>query len=739
MGKQGFDKRTALANMLNTSGVPKAAPPKKEVERPIPVAKPQTRKKQTIPEEPVKTRKDIEEEQRKYVEENNRKKVEFYKAESSKKLLEAKSADVAVTYVEDKDSRKPKAVSDISDYWKTDLGILPFIPDDNLTNDGEFEYATDPEERIEFLRLFNDKMEQILRLRFHVFWSQFIYDEKVRRCLDTYLRYCQRAYDVNEESRAGLENNDSQAEEERNLTRQISRRVLATYVRLSRPEETETDYISDGKFAQVIYQENIFDIPKLIDLCAIYGDCNRMTVTKIVHSVFSRQPLYKDDFGFIVQHMLDGLHQCCGPLQKAANGALDSADLGVQDCLAFLPDILSCFSAIFCFFPEECVDKIVSGKLDVASATGTDCDTVSIPLANLMVHLHDALTALEKQDDFSESVVISKIMQLLCRLLGLVLGHRMAPKQGASAFEDLLEWLRFQNSMDRITLLADLGKHGLETTAMEWLASGLVDDAQLDYLESICGPVLPDGERKRGRRLANASRTTAHTNSQIGGGSTSSTTGKKDAADASTSERAKIKEIREVVGNEYGEGFVLQCLMHYGSSVPAVVGAIFDGSLPPQISALPKGRTLVEALTAVSATAGKQENNAMPLNSTISAADKSFIMGRANQQEEADDDLYDDDVDDDALPSLRVGGAPDSDSEGEGDEDDDGMDSDDSRWRDGGNNGKGKGKGKGKSKQKGDPVQGQTVQARRKEEHKARYANHNRRQGAMRKFAKGMV
>lgn len=48
-----------------------------------------------------------------------------------------------------------------------------------------------------------------------------------------------------------------------------------------------------------------------------------------------------------------------------------------------------------------------------------------------------------------------------------------------------------------------------------------------------------------------------------------------------------------------------------------------------------------------------------------------------------------------------------------------------------------KGKGKGKGKSSG-PTQGQTVQARRKEANKAQVANHNRRDAAMRKMARGL-
>ncbi len=35
-------------------------------------------------------------------------------------------------YVEDRDTRKPKAISDISDYWVENLNILPYMPTDNV-------------------------------------------------------------------------------------------------------------------------------------------------------------------------------------------------------------------------------------------------------------------------------------------------------------------------------------------------------------------------------------------------------------------------------------------------------------------------------------------------------------------------------------------------------------------------------------------------------------------------------
>eukprot|EP00434_Breviolum_minutum_P009587 symbB.v1.2.008440.t1/scaffold530.1/size191304/8 len=340
MGKQGFDSRTALANALNTSGKAKAAPPKKEVVKEVPVAKKKV-EKATVVDLAPKTRKDLEEDQRRYLEQKDAEKKQFFAAEQARKVAEAKGADQEVTYVEDKDTRKPKAVSDISDYWKKDLGLLPFMPTDNV-QELEVPEELDVSLRLLYLQTLNDQLEQLLRMRFHVFWSQCIFDPAVSRLVDSYLRFCLRSHDLPE----GEADSAPLSIEEVNVSKDVSRRMFQLLVRLSRPQESPHEFLSHDKFAQVIHEHQLFDVPKIIDVCVIYGDANRNAVTKIVHSIFKHQPLFKEEFSSVVQHMLDGLLQCCAPLQLAAhNGKLNSQELSVSECKSFLPDMLSCFNA----------------------------------------------------------------------------------------------------------------------------------------------------------------------------------------------------------------------------------------------------------------------------------------------------------------------------------------------------------------------------------------------------------
>jgi len=297
-------------------------------------------------------------------------------------------------------------------------------------------------------------------------------------------------------------------------------------------------------------------------------------------------------------------------------------------------------------------------------------------------------------------------------------------------------------------LLTDLAKHGLENVAMEWLASGLTDEAQLDYLEELCGPLLPKEARARRRHGA----ATAQAKSK---GSAAGAPAGAAPRSTSGSDAAKIREVRDIVGTDYGEGMVLQCLLHYGGSVPAVVGAVLDGSLPPQLQALPQGLSLKE--DPAEALAPKSQKAKLSADEKKRVLDQAGRMDReateavaaaaeAGEEPSESAGMYDDDVDDTALVPQGFGGLGgnqgsdlnDSDAEEEGNVSSSGEEGDGAvHWR----NNRGRGgreKGKGKGRGKGEPVQGQTIEARRKEANKAKVANHSRKQGALRKMAKAM-
>ena len=48
-------------------------------------------------------------------------------------------------------------------------------------------------------------------------------------------------------------------------------------------------------FGDIIYNHFLFDITRLMDLCALYHTCNQPLLAKMIDNVFKRQPRYHDD------------------------------------------------------------------------------------------------------------------------------------------------------------------------------------------------------------------------------------------------------------------------------------------------------------------------------------------------------------------------------------------------------------------------------------------------------------
>lgn len=63
------------------------------------------------------------------------------------------------------------------------------------------------------------------------------------------------------------------------------------------PKETllffQEDFITPSTFGEILYENFLFDIPKIMDICALYGgenSNNTPLLRKMLENVFSKQP-----------------------------------------------------------------------------------------------------------------------------------------------------------------------------------------------------------------------------------------------------------------------------------------------------------------------------------------------------------------------------------------------------------------------------------------------------------------
>ena len=66
----------------------------------------------------------------------------------------------------------------------------------------------------------------------------------------------------------------------------------------------QENFLSPGFYSETIYEKRLFDLPKLLDLCVIYGGENQELLGKMVANLFRRQPKLEEDWRTMVDSVL---------------------------------------------------------------------------------------------------------------------------------------------------------------------------------------------------------------------------------------------------------------------------------------------------------------------------------------------------------------------------------------------------------------------------------------------------
>jgi len=71
--------------------------------------------------------------------------------------------------------------------------------------------------------------------------------------------------------------------------------ILIVFARLCTNKQSPAEYMNRPFLGNLLYDNYMFTIPIIFDLCQLYGRENPKVVEKIIDSVFSLQPMYNDD------------------------------------------------------------------------------------------------------------------------------------------------------------------------------------------------------------------------------------------------------------------------------------------------------------------------------------------------------------------------------------------------------------------------------------------------------------
>ncbi|XP_077513989.1 activating signal cointegrator 1 complex subunit 2 isoform X2 [Amblyomma americanum] len=156
-------------------------------------------------------------------------------------------------------------------------------------------YSSEIDEWLVRMAYIEEDLTKMLRIPHNRFWSHALYDDGFHQLLESYLRLAPRYTGLH---RCTVTKEMDLAED------RIYKLVFRAFLRLSTNKESKMHFIDKQKFADLIYENFIFDIPKIFDVCVMFGRGNHDLVCRMVEHIMSCQPKYSSDLKDIEDTML---------------------------------------------------------------------------------------------------------------------------------------------------------------------------------------------------------------------------------------------------------------------------------------------------------------------------------------------------------------------------------------------------------------------------------------------------
>ncbi|XP_062615224.1 activating signal cointegrator 1 complex subunit 2-like [Saccostrea cucullata] len=189
-----------------------------------------------------------------------------------------------------------------------DIRFLSYFPPPTGKSDsGQLEEWGD---RVRFIV---EDLHKLLQLSHEKFWCQAVFDGSLHNLVESYLKNAPRSHDMIPLSNLSEDFQEQHAE--------LHKLVFMTCLRLATHKEDKEHSIAPSVFGEIIYENYIFDVPKLFDLCVLYAE-NGQILSKMIENIFNQQPKYNEDLSCAIPtifHVLQEMRKKCGmPLPSSA-------------------------------------------------------------------------------------------------------------------------------------------------------------------------------------------------------------------------------------------------------------------------------------------------------------------------------------------------------------------------------------------------------------------------------------
>ncbi|XP_061622920.1 activating signal cointegrator 1 complex subunit 2 [Phyllopteryx taeniolatus] len=507
---------------------------------------------------------------------------------------------------------------------KEERFFMPYVP---LSEDPS---PAEVEEFLERGRFILEDLEWLLTLPHDKFWCQVVFDTSLQKCLDSYVHHAPRGLDL-----APVPLSPVAAESQRAL----HRAVFFAFLRMATHKESKESFITPAVFGEVLYENYLFDVPKMMDLCMLFGKGNAQLLHKMIENIFTQQPSYYRDLDDTVPTILevfDTIEEKCGlhcdaaaaaqPMKLNARKQLTAISMTQQDfvdIVLYLCDTSSTLHAFLNVFPAACAtfhshsflcrltsfyESVVpdlekalkkrnfddkSLREDAWRRFSHSCRRM-LETAHLLLHhtcLQPILEGVENMQTFAEEL-LQHFTSFLSEKRFLCDYDKLFPiAEDVSLLQQALPVI----DETRTSYLLH-GVHSAWDSMGRCKPQPTVSSSQLANHEIMCGASLSIGQDVReaegGRESPKGAEAMLDAPRKGSNGAT---------CPVSEAELESLLSCIRDLLPDLGEGFLIACLQEYGYDSEVVINNILEGQLAPGLDALDRGmpRPVKETLPGV--------------------------------------------------------------------------------------------------------------------------------------------
>ncbi|XP_028806950.1 activating signal cointegrator 1 complex subunit 2 [Neltuma alba] len=494
--------------------------------------------------------------------------------------------------------------------------FVNYLPQDEAVAAGlgAEEGGLDPVESQRVVDLLNRELSRLLKLKPKEFWKEVATDTSLHEFLDSFLKFRSRWYDFPYRGAKGIVAGIIVGELD------LSRRVFMVLYRISSnkdPGDQVAHSLNVRDHGVLLQEKKLLDLPKLLDICAIYSHENEELTRLLVRNALNAQPWICDNLTAVITHFLGIAHtmheRCSSSLEVLfSSGKLDDrsaaqlqADLlevvdFINDAVVSMDAFVSAYKLAAVFF--SCPVEISSGNEELLSFLARLHDSL---LPSLLRGFHTVIA--DEQDGRMSNIVLSLKMlrmrlvnfgwQLLrfCYLSDEVFRDSCPLPASTKMFPATVEdpviradilvqtfreinavSLQLQENQQKETFIQHIQKSYNILKMVESLRDNgwiFVDDEQFQYISGIMNSkeIYKDPQSARGPVESKPLQAD------------------EDAAII----ESKISQIRDLFP-DYGKGFLGACLEVYDRNPEEVIQRILEGTLHEDLQCLDRSLDVVQ-------------------------------------------------------------------------------------------------------------------------------------------------